>query len=113
MIYPLFRNVARRESLAEAALISQRMTEKRFREQALSVIGTIVAIENEVRQLKNGEKLTFEYPRVRFTTMNGESVEFRSPHGYTPCRSRVGESVTVLYQISNPMDARVEISPLS
>jgi len=78
----------------------------------LTASGRVVGLEEEVSVLYNGERLSFGYPIVRFSTAHGEEVEFRSPEGVTPCRAQVGDDVTVYYDPQNPLDARLELSHL-
>jgi hypothetical protein len=48
------------------------------------------------------------YPRVRFATPTGESVEFTGSVGSTPAAFDVGEAVAVLYDPADPQDARID-----
>src|SRR5262249_20309924 len=47
------------------------------------------------------------YPRVRFTTLTGEPLEFTSKFGTHPAAFGIGETVTVLYDPANPTVARI------
>jgi hypothetical protein len=109
MFHPFLRNVLMKQTGTDSVLMSHRLRERRFREQALATVGTIVRVDTETSALRDGGHLIFEYPVVRFRTQKGQTIEFRSPHGFTPCRSYVGESVPVLYNLAEPTDARVQV----
>ena len=47
------------------------------------------------------------YPRVRFVTPAGESVEFTGSFGSNPAGFDIGETVEVLYDAGNPNAARI------
>lgn len=48
------------------------------------------------------------YPRVRFATPAGEPVEFTGSVGSSPPAFDIGEAVAVLYNPSDPRDARID-----
>jgi hypothetical protein len=48
------------------------------------------------------------YPRVRFVTPAGEPVEFTGSVGFSPPAFDIGEAVAVLYDPSDPRDARID-----
>jgi len=48
------------------------------------------------------------HPHVRFVTARGEAVEFTSSVGSNPAGFDIGEHVIVLYDPSNPQDARID-----
>jgi len=56
---------------------------------------------------RDSESETY-HPRVRFTTANGEAVEFTGSMGSDPPGFDIGEQVSVLYDPANPNDARID-----
>jgi len=48
------------------------------------------------------------HPHVRFVTAKGEPVEFTSSIGSNPAGFDIGEHVTILYDPSDPQDARID-----
>ena len=48
------------------------------------------------------------YPRVRFMTAAGESVEFTGSVGSRPAAFDIGEAVAVLYDPAKPRNARID-----
>jgi hypothetical protein len=72
----------------------------------------VIGLDQEVSILHNGERLSFGYPVVRFVTDAGEEIEFRSMQGFTPCRARIGDDVTVYYDPREPGKARLEHAQL-
>jgi len=96
----------------KVALESPRANLRRFKERARIAEGCVVALDQEVSILYSGEHLSYGYPVVRFSTEEGEAIEFRSPDGYTPCAARVGDRVTVFYDPQDPRDARLDVTSL-
>jgi hypothetical protein len=81
-------------------------------ESALTAQGHVIGLEQEVSVLYNGTHFSFGYPIVRFSTMRGEEIEFRSTQGYTPCCARIGDEVTVYYDPQDPRDAYLDNAQL-
>jgi hypothetical protein len=113
-VWGVFRIARRPFASTRAAFVAEspRTARQRFLETALTARGRVVGLEQEVSILHNGEHLSFGYPIVRFVTAQGEEVEFRSEKGFTPCRARVGDDVTVYYDPKDPGDACLENAQL-
>ncbi|GAB4207913.1 MAG: hypothetical protein Fur006_66240 [Coleofasciculaceae cyanobacterium] len=81
------------------ALIVYRNTNLYLAEAAKSE-GTVVKV---VRPPNND----VYYPIVQFTSQNGQTIEFQSSVGSHPPSYSKGQKVEVLYQPTNPQDARI------
>jgi hypothetical protein len=51
---------------------------------------------------------TVYYPRVRFVTQSGDTIEFTGSNGTSPPAFEVGETVSVLYDPISPGNARID-----
>jgi hypothetical protein len=51
---------------------------------------------------------TVYYPRVRFATRSGDTIEFTGSNGASPPAFEVGETVSVLYDRTSPGNARID-----
>jgi uncharacterized protein DUF3592 len=51
---------------------------------------------------------TVYYPRVRFVTQSGDTIEFTGSNGTSPPAFEVGETVSVLYDPTSPGNARID-----
>ena len=58
--------------------------------------------------IEMNEKPTKYYPRVRFQTRTGETIEFSSGNGSNPPLYEVNDPVTVLYHPANPRVAVID-----
>jgi hypothetical protein len=65
--------------------------------------GTVIDLSRETDS--EGEALF--YPVVRFSTADGEEIEFKSSTGSSPPSHSTGDSVEVLYDADDPNDARL------
>jgi hypothetical protein len=65
--------------------------------------GTVVDVSRETDS--DGDE--FFYPVVRFTTADGEQIEFKSDSGSNPASHSTGDEVDVLYDPDDPRDAQL------
>jgi Protein of unknown function (DUF3592) len=65
-----------------------------------------IVIDLIVERDSDGDDMS--YPRVRFMTAAGESVEFTGSVGSRPAAFDIGEAVAVLYDPAKPRDARID-----
>jgi hypothetical protein len=74
-----------------------------FVDRAVMVRGEVIDLE-----LTRGSPGSGAYrPVIKYTTSSGEQRTFRSLSGSSPPSYRVGEAVDVLYDRTNPPDARI------
>lgn len=76
----------------------------RFVQGAERATGTVIDLDSETSDGGGGDLVY--YPRVRFTTAEGQTVEFRSSSG-SSSPPDVGDSVEVLYDPDDPHDAQL------
>ncbi len=77
-----------------------------FVAQAQTGSGEVIRLE----EVSSGDTSPDTYrPVVRYTTSDARVYEFTEPQSEYPARFRVGEQVNLLYNPSNPNDARVTV----
>lgn len=81
--------------------------QRRFVATAKTATGTVIEINEEFQRV-NRERRLLKYPVVRFSTLDGQEIEFQSSTGTNPSRYRVGDQVTVLYQPDDPQQAEIQ-----
>lgn len=74
-----------------------------FVTKAEHATGTVVGVSRETDS--DGE--VFFYPVVRFTTADGEQIQFKSSSGSSPASHDTGDTVGVLYDLDDPGDAEL------
>src|SRR3984957_8020427 len=77
-----------------------------FVERGVAVRGEVVDLTWE-RPLPGLSGSGVYHPIVKYTTTAGEQRMFRGMNGSSPPSYRVGEAVDVLYDRTNPVDARI------
>lgn len=81
---------------------------RRFLMRAAHADGTVTALRGD-EPIEIGGKAQMLRPVIRFTTPQGVDIEFVMAMGSTPPRYRVGDTVPVRYEPSNPAaTARVD-----
>ena len=70
----------------------------------VSVQGTVVGLERSAMRPGSGGVYC---PVVEFQSPDGRTIRFESAFGTMPASHKVGQSVTVLYNPSNPQEAEV------
>lgn len=70
-------------------------------------MGTVVELERDVSRDSDGNRSVVYHPVVRYSVNGGREYRFRSNTGSNPPAYRQGEEVEVLYQPTNPGDARI------
>lgn len=78
-----------------------------FVNRAVTTVGVIVDMHEEVEQSGRDAGETFHYPVIRFQTSSGAPIQFQSSINSSSDYS-VGEQVTVLYAESCPDEATVK-----
>jgi Protein of unknown function (DUF3592) len=73
-----------------------------FIEEAVEIQGTVT----DLSYSRSDDSISY-YPVVEFQTANGRSVEFQSSSGSNPAPYDIGESVSVLYRVGEPISARL------
>ncbi len=73
-----------------------------------SFLASVVAVEGTVIDLHRDHTDGAYFPVVRFRARTGETVEFRSSVGSKPPSYDQGETVTVLYDESDPYRAEID-----
>jgi hypothetical protein len=76
-----------------------------FIDRAETVQGEVIELE---RSRSSSDPSVVFYPIVRFSPATGQQRTFRSPVGSSPPAYAVGESVSILYDRTNPDDARID-----
>lgn len=74
-----------------------------FIEKSLSTTGTVIRLSEE---FDDDNDILFS-PIVRFETIKGKIIEFKSTTSSNPPSHRVGENVSVLYDPKNPYNAKI------
>jgi hypothetical protein len=83
-----------------------------FTQSAKSAEGKVVALEQatEKRNQKGGHKnmagYTDNVPTIEFTANTGQKFSFKA-EGFTNADVKIGDSVQVLYNPTNPEDAKI------
>jgi hypothetical protein len=77
-----------------------------FVERGVAVRGEVVDLNRE-RSISGSPGSGVYHPIVKYTTTVGEQRTFRGMNGSSPPSYRVGEAVDVLYDRTNPVDARI------
>lgn len=74
-----------------------------FRKNGIRVQGTVV------RNTLSWGRVSVTRPVVRFTTENGETIEFLDENGLALAvpRFSVGQKITLIYEKSNPQNFRI------
>jgi hypothetical protein len=75
---------------------------RRFLETAVDAVATVIGN----RYSGGGESASY-HPIVRFSTREGETVEYEDSLGTNPARYDEGDSVPVKYDPSRPQKARI------
>jgi hypothetical protein len=75
-----------------------------FESDAQRVTGEVVSY----REVRDGDEIRHR-PRLRFTTVTGEIVQFDSQIATATERFRIGERLPVVYKARDPKDARVAL----
>jgi len=70
----------------------------------VSVKGTVVSLE---KRSTNPGSAGMYYPMIEYSLPNGETVRFESAFGTMPASYKIGQSVTALYNPSDPREAEV------
>lgn len=78
---------------------------KRFLSTAREVRGQVVGIESRRGRGQHASRM--HYPVLRYRTQEGTQHEVVSSVGSNPPRYKEGDSVTLLYDPQNPLDARI------
>ena len=89
-------------TLLIAAVFLFRST-KRFLKSAKTASG--IVLENVCQTDADGDP--YFCPRFSFKTAEGQEIVVQSCNGTNPASFRVKQSVTVLYDLENPEDARI------
>jgi hypothetical protein len=76
---------------------------EQFARGASHAPGTVIALERSHSSSSNSY-----YPVVRYRTAAGQDLTFRSSFGSNPPSHAVGEQVELLYNESDPSDARIK-----
>lgn len=83
----------------------------RFVATAEQTTGTVTGLEERTSTRRDADghtrRRTVFVPVVRFTTTDGEAVEFRGSNGSDPPAHDVGDTVTVAYDPDDPSGARI------
>lgn len=87
--------------------VANRRGSRQFAAGAVRAQGVVVELVSGPAP-GTSSQVPLSYPVVRYRTMDGREVVFRSDYGTQPSLWRPGQPVTVLYQPSNPQDARIE-----
>lgn len=72
--------------------------------RAETAAGSVIDLIGE----RDSDGGTVYYPRVRYVTRSGETVEFTAAVGSSPPSFDVGEEVSVLYDPAAPEEARID-----
>jgi hypothetical protein len=72
--------------------------------RADTAAGTVIDLIGE----RDSDGDTIYYPRVRYVTRSGNSVEFTGSVGSSPAAFDVGEPVVVLYDPAQPEEGRID-----
>src|SRR5437868_4789215 len=91
--------------LAGTAVYAIRSTQS-FVAKAEAVRGDVIDLEYR-RDTSSLSSSGVYYPVVNFRTTTGEQHTFHSNTGSSPPSYSIGEAVTVLYDPTNPFDARI------
>jgi hypothetical protein len=75
---------------------------------AIAEAVTTGGIVIELIDSRDSDGDTVYYPRVRYTTREGKTLEFTGSVGSKPAAFDIGEAVTVLYDRERPTDARID-----
>jgi hypothetical protein len=75
-----------------------------FESDAQRVTGEVVSY----REVRDGGEIRHR-PRLRFTTVTGEIVQFDSQMATATERFRIGERLPIVYKARDPKDARVAL----
>lgn len=84
--------------------------ERAFQRVAVDAQGVVTGFERRRitrRRFGTVSRAYHDFPVVRYTTREGREVQFTSPIGTSPRIHREGQTVPVLYDPSNPTDARL------
>lgn len=82
-------------------------TTKNFMDRAERASGTVVEVVARSGTDSNGNPTTYYYPVVEFRTASGQSVRQQAATGSNPPSHRVGETVEMVYDPSDPQGARI------
>jgi hypothetical protein len=77
--------------------------QQRIAESQVAATGTVVELTTQVTQRSN-----IFCPVVEFTAPAGEKIRFTSAFGSRPAGYKIGQSVNVLYDATNPQKAEIE-----
>ena len=92
--------------------VSSRRESRRFAAGAARAQGVVVELVTGATPGPQSSGV-LSYPVVRYRTMDGREVVFRSDFGAQPSPWRPGQPVTVLYNPANPQEARIETAARS
>ena len=81
------------------------VNQQRRNAQRVPAGGTVIEL---VQQVMNAGSASDYFPVVEFKTPSGETVRFESDFGSRPAGYRVGQSVQILYDASNPQKAEIQ-----
>lgn len=95
-----------------AYAVSSRRESRRFAAGAARAQGVVVELVGGPTPGPQSPG-SLSYPVVRYRTMDGQEVVFRSDFGAQPPPWRPGQPVTVLYNPANPQEARIETAARS
>lgn len=85
--------------------LSQRTLD--FKANAVATTGEVIDFERET-STSDGKRKTMYRPVVRFTTENGQAIEFAGGTSSSSPSYERGEQVKVLYRKGTPEDARID-----
>jgi len=77
--------------------------QQRSMESRVAATGTVVELTTQVTQ-----RSSIFCPVVEFTVPSGEKIRFTSAFGSRPAGHKIGQSVNVLYDATDPQKAEIE-----
>jgi hypothetical protein len=88
---------------------------ERFLAKAVVADGVVVSVKDVVERRQTGSGTNVQvveetqlYPVVRFTTARGQLVQFQAAPNSNPPHHRVGSSIRLLYDPTNPQQVRFD-----
>lgn len=75
---------------------------------SLPATGKVIEFKTEVSKDSDGHKSVSYYPIIEFSTKDNQKVKFQSKLAVDQYKYPVGESIKILYNRSNPDDARID-----
>ena len=100
-------------ALIAGAAFYLRSDERAFRERAAASTATVVLHDQNERRDTKGKRRVERFDVYEYTTQTGERVRFIQPNSATRPRRPIGTNVPVLYDPSDPNDARLDDDALS